>query len=180
MSRGSSSWLGVSCALLLSGATLLAAEGIQIVPLVRDGAVLVSLEFADGFTEDVGAAIHSGLRTTFTYNVELRLEVPAWIDRTVSSATVTNTVEYDNLTRRYTVMRTINGRVEETEVTEDRARVRQLLMTFRGLRMFSVSDLEANRDYYVRVRATMRPHNALFAWPFDRGILGQARFTFIP
>jgi hypothetical protein len=93
---------------------------------------------------------------------------------------VTSTVEFDNLTRRYTVMRTINGRVEETQVTEDQARVRQLLMTFRGLRMFPTSELEPNRDYYVRVRATMRPHNALFAWPFERGILGQARFTFIP
>jgi hypothetical protein len=164
----------------MSGATLLAAEGLRVVPLVRDGAVLVSLEFADGFTEDVGAAIHSGLRTTFTYNVELRLEVPAWVDRTVSSATVSTTVEYDNLTRRYTVMRTINGRVEDTQVTEEQALVRQLLMTFRELRIFPASELEPNRDYYVRVRATMRPHNALFAWPFDRGILGQARFTFIP
>jgi hypothetical protein len=63
MKRGS--WLGVWCALLISGATLLAAEGIQIVPLVRDGAVLVSLEFADGFTEDVGAAI-SGRRLPTT------------------------------------------------------------------------------------------------------------------
>ena len=39
--------------------------------------------------------------------------------------------------------------------------------------------LEANGEYYVRVRAHTRPHNAWFFWPWGGTALGQAKFTFI-
>jgi hypothetical protein len=38
--------------------------------------------------------------------------------------------------------------------------------------------LEANGEYYVRVRAHTRPHNTWF-WPWGGTALGQAKFTFI-
>ena len=81
-------------------ATLQAAEGLRIIPLVRDDRVLVSFELTDGFTEQVKDAIHSGLKTTFTYTVELRLDVPVWADRTIGSAVVANSVAYDIKTGR--------------------------------------------------------------------------------
>src|SRR4030095_7284298 len=102
-------------------------EGLRIVPLVRDDHVLVTFELADGFTHDVRAAIQSGLKTTFTYTVDLRLEVPAWVDRTIATTVVSNSVEYDNLTRRHTVVRMLDGRVDQTQVTESEALVRQLM-----------------------------------------------------
>src|SRR4051794_18394080 len=71
-------------------------EALRIVPLVRDDHVFVSFSLTDGFTDDVRAAIKSGLKTTFTYSVELRLDVPGWVDRTIGASTVTNSVEYDN------------------------------------------------------------------------------------
>ena len=48
------------------GATVVAAQGLRIIPLVREDRVLVTFELADGFTEEVRAAIRSGLKTTFT------------------------------------------------------------------------------------------------------------------
>jgi len=59
-----------------------------IVPLVRGDRVLVTFELADGFTDEVRAAVRSGLKTTFTYVVDLRLEVPAWVDRTIATAVI--------------------------------------------------------------------------------------------
>ncbi len=96
-------WCGI--ALFSLGISLKAAEQLRIVPLVRDDKVLVTFELADGFTDEVKAAIHSGLKTTFTYTVELRLEVPAWIDRTIATTVVSNSVEFDNLTRRSIIRR---------------------------------------------------------------------------
>jgi hypothetical protein len=167
-------------ALLALSATLYAADVIRIVPLVRDKQVLVSFELADGYTEDVRAAIHSGLRTTFTYTVELRLDVPIWIDRTIATTVVSNAVQYDNLTRRHNVQRTIDGRVEQTRVTEDESIVRQSMTVFERLPLFSTLVLEPNREYYVRVRATARPSNGSLFWPWASGPTGQAKFTFIP
>ena len=134
--------------------TLPRSEGLRIVPLVRDDRVLVTFELADGFTEEVRAAIRSGLKTTFTYTVDLRLEVPAWVDRTIATAVVTNSVEYDNLTRQHTVVRVLDGKVDETaRVTDSEALVRQLMTSFQRLPLFRTSVLEPNREYYVRITA---------------------------
>jgi Domain of unknown function (DUF4390) len=179
-SRRLTRWV-VACglALLAASATIEAAGGLRIVPLVRDDQVLVTFELTDGFTQDVRNAILSGLRTTFTFNVELRLEVPAWVDRTVESAVVTNSVQYDNLTRRHTILRTIDGRSEQTQITEDEAIVRQWMTSFRQLPLFRTAKLEPNREYYVRVIATARPNNGAFLWPWGSGTSSMAKFTFI-
>src|SRR5688500_17698475 len=96
-------------ALVSLTATLAAAEGLRIVPLVRDDRVLVTFELADGFTDEVRAAVRSGLKTTFTYTVDLRLEVPAWVDRTIATTVVAHSVEYDNLRRRHPVVPRLGG-----------------------------------------------------------------------
>jgi hypothetical protein len=135
---------------------------------------------ADGYTDDVRAAIHSGLKTTFTYTVDLRTSVAIWLDRTVESAVVSTTVQYDNLTRRHTVVRAIDGRVEDAQVLESDDDVRELVTKLERLPLFRTSSLEANREYYVRVRAEVRPRNAGLLWPWGNGRSAQAKFTFIP
>jgi hypothetical protein len=171
----------VACVLALASltVTLAAAEGLRIVPLVRDDRVLVTFELADGFTDEVRAAVRSGLKTTFTYIVDLRLEVPAWVDRTIATAVVTNSVEYDNLTRLHSVVRVLDGMVESTDVTDDEIMVRQLMTSFQRLPLFRTSILVPNREYYVRISATARPSNGAFLWPWGSGTSGQAKFTFL-
>ena len=145
-----------------------AAEGVRIIPLVRDDAVLVSFELTDGYTPAVKDAVHSGLKTTFTYEIELRQDVPVWVDRTI-----------DNLTRRATLTRTLDGHVESTETTEDEAVIRQWMTTFQKMPLFKTGELETNREYYVRVRATARPTNGSMLWPWGSGISGITKFTFL-
>ncbi len=125
----------------------LGRDTLKIVPLVREGQVLVSCVLADGYTTDVHDVIQSGLKTTFTYTVELRLKVPVWVDRVVETATVTTTVQFDNLTRRHSMSRYLDGRVENAQVTEDEAVVRSWLTAFDKLPLFKTSRLEANREY---------------------------------
>jgi hypothetical protein len=171
----------VAAAVLLAGVQARAqgSDALRIVPLVRDEHVLVSFTLTNGFTEEVRAAIRSGLKTTFTYQVQLRLDVPTWIDRTIGTATTTSSVEYDNLTRRYSLSRILDGRTEETRVTEDESAVRQWLIAQQRLPLFRTSLLQANRDYYVRVQATARPSNGSVLWPFSAGTSAQAKFTFV-
>jgi hypothetical protein len=168
--------------ILLAGAAVSEAqtgEALRIVPLVREDRVLVSFDLADGFSDDVRAAIHSGLKTTFTYVVELRLDVPGWVDRSLATSTVTNSVEFDNLTRRYQVVRQVDGRTEESRVTDDEPTVRQWMTNLVRLPLFRTSLLEPNREYYVRVSATARPTNGSMLWPFGSGTSAQKKFTFI-
>jgi hypothetical protein len=152
---------------------------LRIVPIPREDSVYVSFDLGDGFTDDVRAAIQSGLKTTFTYDVELRLDVPGWVDRTIGTSTVAATVQYDNLQRHYTLSRMVDGRQDETKQVENESQVRQWMTHFSQLPLFKTTLLETNRDYYVRVRATARPTNGSMLWPFGSGTSAMAKFTFI-
>jgi hypothetical protein len=112
--------------------------------------------------------------------VDLRVEAPLWIDRTIASAVISANVHYDNLTRRHTVTRTLDGRVEETRVTEDEAVVKQMMTNFERIALFRTALLDANREYYVRVRAQVRPQAGGMLWPWTSGRSTQTKFTFIP
>ena len=167
-------------AVWLAGGVHAWADTLKIVPLVRDGQVLVSCHLSDAYTADLREVIQSGLRTTFTYTVELRLKVPMWVDRIVESAVVTTTVQYDNLTRRHSVSRLLDGRVEDAKVTDDETAVRAWLTAFDKLPLFRTTRLEPNREYYVVVRAAARPANDVPFWPWGTTVSGQTKFTFIP
>ncbi len=173
-----------SCVLVLAVAagaavTLYADESLRVMPLVRDDRVLVSFELNDGMSDEVRATIASGLRTTFTYTVELRMEVPLWVDRTIDSVVVTTSDQFDNLTRRHSLVRMLDGRVEEALVTEDDAVVKRFMTTLDKSGLFKTSKLEPNREYYVRVTVRATPRGgSIVGW--GSAVSALARFTFIP
>lgn len=174
-------WLAAITLVLAASPVLLAqAQGLRVVPLVRDNQVLVTFELRDAFTQELKAAIHSGLKTSFTYTVDLRLDAPGWLDRTIATATVTNTVKYNNLLRAYALEQLLDGRIEKAaNVEQDEDFVRSWLTLIERKALFRTSDLQPNRDYYVRVSATARPSNGSMLWPFGSGTSAQTKFTFI-
>jgi len=170
-------WAGALA--LMACASVLAQGGLRIVPLVSDRDVVVSFDAAGAYTDDVRAAILSGLKTTVTYEIELRMVVPTWVDRTIASAIVTVSDQYDNLTRRHTLTRVVDGRVEDEQTTEDEAVVRRWLTSLSRVPVVRTSKLDQTRDYYVRVRARVRPRGtSILGW--TGGLSGEAKFTFIP
>jgi hypothetical protein len=141
----------------------------------------VSVDLSDGLTADVREAIRSGLSTTFSYVVELRRGASAWFDQTIAAVTISATVRFDNLTRRYQMSRTVDGRVEDAQPTEDADAVARWMTHIERLPLSRTGTLDANAEYYVRVRAHARPRTTWVLWPWDRGLVaGIARFTFIP
>jgi len=167
----------VTILLLVSAAALRSQETLRITPFITDNHVVVSFELNDAYTDAVREAIASGLRTTFTYELELR--TPAWIDRTVGTTIVATTDRYDNLTRRHTLTRTIDGRVEGVLVTEDDAVVKSWLTKWTRVPVADTARLDAARDYYVRVTTRARPVGGSFLG-LTKTITGRAKFTFVP
>jgi hypothetical protein len=154
---------------------------LQVKSLAKDGHVLVSFTLANGFTSELQAALRSGMPATIAYEIELRRGGTLWFDRTMATSTVTATARYDNLTRQHQLSRSIDGRGEEPRLTEDETLVREWMTVFKQLPLFSTRQLEANAEYYVRVRARTRPRvNWLLFWPWEHGApTGEARFTLI-
>lgn len=174
-------WLCVWCAavVLAGGAIAHAAQTLRIIPIVRDNQVLVTFEVADGYTDDVRDAISSGLRTTFSYDVELRMVAHGWVDPRIATAVISTSDRFDNLTRRHTLTRTVDGREQDSITTEDEATVRQWLTMIDKVAICRTSKLEANRDYYVRISARVVPdHSSMLGW--SSALVGRTPFTFIP
>src|SRR5262245_5311238 len=171
--------IALSVVLIAALTTADADPGLSVTAIARDGHVLVSFDLAQAITPDVRDAIQSGLPTTFAYDVELR-RGSSWFDRTVAAVTVSATVRYDNLTRRYQMSRSVDGRVEEAKPTEEPSAIAGWMTHFERIPVSATSALEANGEYFVRVRARTRPRNGFFFWPWSGTILGNATFTFIP
>jgi uncharacterized protein DUF4390 len=172
-------WLVSLAALVLAASVAVRAESLQIRPTVHNDQVIVSYELDDAYTDAVRDAIASGLRTTFTYELELRTKTSVWFDRLVATAVVTVSDRFDNLTRRHTLTRTVDGRIADELVTEDDGVVRTWLTTGTRVPLCRTSQLDATRDYYVRVTTRARPAtSSILGLP--RTISGQARFTFVP
>ena len=163
--------------LLLGVATLRSEETLRITPFISDNRVVVSFELNDAYNDAVREAIASGLRTTFTYELELR--TPAWIDRTVGTTIVATTDVYDNLTRRHTLTRTVDGRVEDVLVTEDTAVVKTWLTKWTRVPVADTAKLDPARDYYVRVTTRTRPLGGSLIG-LTKTTTGRVKFTFIP
>ncbi|HMB81726.1 MAG TPA: DUF4390 domain-containing protein [Vicinamibacterales bacterium] len=162
---------------ILAATTLRSEESLRITPFISDNRVVVSFELNDAYTDAVREAIASGLRTTFSYELELR--TPGWIDRTVGTAIVSTTDLYDNLTRRHTLTRTVDGRVEDALVTEDDAVVKTWLTKWTRVPVADTARLDPARDYYVRVTTRTRPLGGSLLG-LTRTITGQVKFTFVP
>jgi hypothetical protein len=171
--------IAIAFAIAMATAGLCAAQTIRVTPLPKDGRLLVSLRMSDVFTEEVRAAMHSGVRITFIYDIELKRSTALWVDRTIATTTITATVEYDILTQRYLATRREDGRMVSSETIEREDDARAWLTEFEKLPLFASAGLEGNLEYYLRVRAHMTPRNASFVWPWEGGIAGLAKFTFL-
>jgi hypothetical protein len=171
--------LWASLAVLAFTRPAIAQESLRITPTVRDGRVLVSFELTDAFNQAVHDAIASGLRTTFSFELELRTVVPGWMDRTIAKTVVTTSDQFDNLTRRHTLTRTIDGRIEDETVTDDESVVRTWLTKWTRVPVSDTSKLDSTRDYYVHITTRARPVGGSLLG-LTRSISGSAKFTFIP
>jgi Domain of unknown function (DUF4390) len=169
----------LAAAIAVTATAAVAAENLRIVPVQDDDQVYVTVEMNNLNVNEMREVISSGLRTTFTYDIELRMVVPGWVDRTVATAVVTISDQFDNLTRQHKLSKAIDGRVAEAIVSADEAAAHKWLTTLTRVPLCDTSKLDPNRDYYIRISARERPRGtSLFGW--GQTVTGQAKFTFIP
>jgi hypothetical protein len=167
----------IAALLLLGGAVVRTQESLRIVPFITGDRVVVSFELNDAYSDAVREAIASGLRTTFSYDLELRAR--AWVDRTIGTAVVATTDRYENLTRRHTLTRTVDGRLDDVLVTEDAAVVKTWLTKWNRVPVADTSKLDPAREYYVRVTTHTQPVGGSMLG-VTKSITGQVKFTFVP
>jgi hypothetical protein len=166
-------------------ATLLAApwlpdRDLKVTPVVSDGKVFASIAAPGAFGDDAREMARSGLLVTYSYFIELRRPSTFWLDHTVAESTAAATVKFDSLSSVFQVSKLRDGKVVWSERTDKDSDVQAWMTSFDQVPLDPTEALEANADYYVRVRLRMSPHRtfSMFPWGHDDGT-GRAEFTFI-
>jgi len=172
-------WLVIALAAAVLGSAD-PSRPVEVTAVARDGRINVSCVLAGVRLDELDEPIRAGLTTSITFDADLRRPL-WWFDRTMASASVVASVRHDTLTGRYQLTRTIDGRTDDTLVTNDAGAARKFLAGFARLALFSTADLQPNVEYLVLVKVRTRPRVAWSFWPWESGaVSGSARFTFIP
>lgn len=158
-----------------------AAEIVDLTSLVRGAHIHVSFRVEDAVNDEIERAIETGLEVTFRYNVELKRVRGIWLDPLIAKRRVSTMVSYDNLTKRYSLTREIDGEIDQTAVVADAEAMRRFMTSVEALPVFEVSLIEPNEEYYLRVKGVMRDRNLLLFIPWDVSTgWKDTHFTYLP
>ena len=182
--RGSSECvvLGLSLVLTLGAAAETTGAEIRgLVPVVRVDGIIVSFRVDGAFTDEIAHAIETGLEVSFRYNIELKRVRRAWLDQKLAAKQIRTTVTYDNLTKRYSLTREVDGEIDATTVVADVSAMQRFMTEFESLPLFDLSRMVPNEEYYLRANGVMKDRNLLLFIPWDVGAgWREAHFTYLP
>jgi hypothetical protein len=131
---------------------------------MRGKIVMMNARLMDGFTNSISEAIESGVPMTFAFEIELRQENAMWNDTLISSNIVQHTVKYDSLKKVYRFSEIGKG-VKRKILTRNKENYQKLMLTLDNIPIASTRSLDANKKYYVRVKADLDTNRAWF--PFN-------------
>jgi Domain of unknown function (DUF4390) len=168
---------------LAAGGPAFPADEVKVTTVVSDRRVLASFVAQSAWTADAREVIKSGLVLTFSFDVELRRPSTIWFDSTLAHVRVASSVKFDSLTGTYQLKRLRDGHVVQSFPSDQEPQVRDWMTAFNRVALEPEQPLEANAEYYVRVRLYASPRRTVSLWsiwPFghDDGS-GRADFTVI-
>ena len=165
-----------------ASAGLVADGEVKVTPVVAEGQVLATFAAPAAWTADARELVRGGVQLTFTYDIELRRPSMLW-DSTLARARVAAQAKFDSLTGSFQVSRIRDGRLLESNRSEQEPEVKDWMTAFHRVLLEPTEPLEPNAEYYVRVRLYASPRRTVSLWslwPFGReDATGRATFTFI-
>ncbi len=119
-----------------------------------DGVWKVSFDVENCFTEKMEEAIQSGMRTTFTFYVNLYQKRSWWKDRKVSSAEFRHTVQYHPIQKVYQVKL---GGSRSAMVALNLEEAKKLMSRVNEFEVRFSSSLDPGIFSYFRIKAELDP-----------------------
>jgi hypothetical protein len=178
--RSQRRWIVTLGVVWLALAVVVLAADVKVTPVVSDGKVFASFSAASAYNDGAREVMQSGLLLTFTYIVELRRPSTIWFDPMNGRTTVAASVKFDSLTGVYQVSKLQENRVIWSQQTDKESNVRDWMTSFEKVAIETTEPLEANAEYYVRVRVQRSPRSTILFWLWGRDDgSGRADFTFI-
>jgi len=162
--------------LLLTGNPALAQEARLtdvIVTNTRDD-LLVYLTVEGAFTQEMETAIKSGVSTTFSFFVNLYRDRNWWLDKKIAARTITHSIKYDNLKKKYSIERSWEN---EPHITQSFSEAQKLMSEVDSLNIIPLAELKKGTAYQIQAKAELskrtlplKLHYVLFfisLWDFE-------------
>ncbi len=153
----------MAAALVLAVGLILALPGegsanSSLSPLTilrQEDHLAVSTRLDGGFFSKVEEAIVSGIPTTFSYEMEIWVKNRLWSDKTIATKAIERVVKFNSLTNEYQVVQTGDS-ISWDKTSKNLGEVRQWLTEIDVLPLIKISELDPEKTYYVRARATVK------------------------
>ena len=113
--------------------------------------LLLSLTIEGAFSEDMKKAILNGVPATFSFFASLNRVRNFWLDAEFSDIDVAHTIQYDNLKKEFTILRSWEG--ENPKLTKSFEEAQKLMSEIDSLKIIPLSKLEKGEQYQLRVKA---------------------------
>jgi hypothetical protein len=120
----------------------------------KNGAWKVSFDVENCFTEKMEEAIQSGMRTTFTFYVDLYQKRSWWKDRKVASHEFHHTIQYHPIQKVYRVTLEEN---HSSPVASSLEEARKLMSKVKEFEIQPSSPLKTGIPAYFRIKAELDP-----------------------
>jgi hypothetical protein len=114
----------------------------------------VSFEVENCFTEKMEEAIQSGIRTTFTFYIQLYQKRKWWKDRKLASVELRHTVQYIPIQKVYQVTLRENP---SSLVTPSLEEAKRLMSKVNELEVRPLTPLESDIPAYFQIKAELDP-----------------------
>ena len=125
----------------------------DIIVTTSDTHLLLFGELRNSVTEDMLDGLHSGIPIHFSFFIELKKNVPNWIDEELISTQFSHTMSYDTLKEVYVVDTEESSKKKHTTPSLEEAA--NLLNEVNGLRIIALSSLEPDKNYRLRIKADL-------------------------
>jgi hypothetical protein len=122
-----------------------------VVTNTRDD-LLLYLTVEGAFTEEMTAAIQSGVPATFSFLANLYRVRSLWLNKKIASRKITHTIKFDKLKKTFTVTRSWES---ESQVTQSLSEARKLMSEVDSLKIVSLDGLEKGVRYQIRAKAEL-------------------------
>jgi hypothetical protein len=152
---------------------------------VEDDRVLVSYRLSPGLSADMEERIQSGIVLTLSHKVEVVVKrtFPIWWAKDVARTLVDTSVQYDSLTRRYVLVRTIEHKLrpkkdgplieEQRRVTDSIDEMRAWMTQLEEIPVFNPGkELQGDR-LRVRVEVSLGRRYLMFIFPTTQSVTDE-------
>jgi hypothetical protein len=136
----------------------------ELVLTRTDHEVLLHIDLAGGFRQEVLEAIATGIPITITYHMKLFRKRGLWFDAEVLSKTIQHLVKYDALKNQYRVS-VVNGLFSSIKVTKHEPTMVRWMSVIEGQPLIPFYLLQPGEEYYVRAMADVKAVKSPF--PFS-------------